>query len=153
MDSLPPEKIQQTRYQGPDDARIRRRTQGGQDRDTGVRMDPRRANPPGDDRALSEGQGQQMGELNVTGNGGRHMHVVQGAGTCGRGWRVEGTGDVQVGGASHWEKRWGVGENERDSSMNGYGWGGGWKERKTNDPLNGKIKRWVRRSRLKCNNK
>ena len=39
-----------------------------------------------------------------------------------------------VGGASHQERRRGLGENERDSTMNGCGWVGGGKEGETNDP-------------------
>ena len=58
-------------------------------------------------------------------NGSRHRHAVQGAGMSGRGWRVVGAGDVQVGGALHWERRRGAGEIERVSKRNGYGWGGG----------------------------
>ena len=41
---------------------------------------------------------------------------------------MAGASDIQLGGASHLEKRWGAGEKERYLKMNGYGWGGGRKE-------------------------
>ena len=44
-------------------------------------------------------------------------------------------------------------KNERALTMNGNGWRGDSKEGETNDPKNGKIKRWDRRSRLKCKDK
>ena len=47
------------------------------------------------------------------GNVGRRRHVVRGAGTSVRGWQVAGTGDAQVGGASHQERRWVAGEKIR----------------------------------------
>ena len=54
--------------------------------------------------------------------------MEQGAGTSGGGWRAAVVGAVQVGGASHRERRWGTGEIERFLKRNGYGWGGGRKE-------------------------
>ena len=64
------------------------------------------------------------------GNGGRCRHTARCAGTSGRGWRVAGMGDFHVSSALLWERRWGAGENiERDSTMNGYRWGGGRKEK------------------------
>ena len=39
------------------------------------------------------------------GHGNRRRHAAMGADTSGRGWRVEGTGDVQVGGTLQQEKR------------------------------------------------
>ena len=67
-------------------------------------------NPQGSDRDLGVGRGQQRGELTIMGNGGRCRHVAQGAGAISGGWRVAGACDVQVGGALHLERRWGVGE-------------------------------------------
>ena len=65
------------------------------------------------------------GGLNWHGNGSRCRNVEQGAGTSGGGWRAAVVGAVQVGGASHRERRWGTGEIERFLKRNGYGWGGG----------------------------
>ena len=62
---------------------------------------------------------------------------------------MAGAGDVQVGGASHWERRWGAGVNERDLTISSCGWGGSRKEGETNDPENDRRKRWGRRARLK----
>ena len=50
----------------------------------------------------------------------------------------------------------GGGERVKDEMvlmMNGYGWGGGRKEEETNDPENGRRKKWGRRDKLKCNAK
>ena len=44
-------------------------------------------------------------------NGSRQRHTDWVAGTSGRGWWTAGTVNVQVGGASHQESRWGAGEN------------------------------------------
>ena len=54
---------------------------------------------------LGAGQGRQRGEQTNTGNGGRRRHAEQGAGKSGGGCWVSGAGDVQVGGALHWERR------------------------------------------------
>ena len=59
---------------------------------------------------------------------------------------MAGAGDAQVGRDLHQETRWGAGENERDSTMNGYGWGGSRKEGEKSDP---EIKRWGGRPSLK----
>ena len=50
------------------------------------------------------------GEAHRHRNGSRRRHVALDAGTSGGGWRVAGAGDSQVGGASHWERRWGASE-------------------------------------------
>ena len=42
---------------------------------------------------------------------------------------------------------------DRDSKRNSYGWGGGKKEGRKNDPENGRRNRWGGRARLKSNNK
>ena len=76
-------------------------SQVGLGRDTEAQRDPRRSNSPGSDRDLGTDQGRQRGERTVTGNGDRHSHVMRGAGTSGRGWRLEGTGNIQLGSASH----------------------------------------------------
>ena len=45
-------------------------------------------------------------------NSSRLRHAARGAGISGVGWRAAaGAGDVQVGGASHQERRWGAGGN------------------------------------------
>ena len=55
----------------------------------------------------------------VTGNGSSSRHAARGTETSDGGWRVAGVGDVQVGGASHWERRWGEGANiERYTTIN-----------------------------------
>ena len=82
-------------------------------------------------------------------NGGRRRNAARSAEMNGGGWRGAGAGDVQVGGASHRERRWGLGVNERALTMNGCGWGGGRKEEETNNPENVRRKRWGRRARLK----
>ena len=40
-------------------------------------------------------------------------------------------------------------KNERASTMNGYGWGGGRRQGETNDPENDRRKRWGGRATLK----
>ena len=77
--------------------------------EAGAQRHPRRANPPGADRDLGAGQGKRGGRT-VMGNDSRRRHAVLGAGMSGAGWQVAGVGDVQVGGASHGERRWGGGE-------------------------------------------
>ena len=46
-------------------------------------------------------------------NDDRRRHAARGAETSSGGWQVASAGDVQVGGALRWERRWGAGENER----------------------------------------
>ena len=103
-------KIHPTWTPKPDDAKIWRRTWGGQGRDTDTWRDLRRYNPPGADMDLGAGREQQRGGENRHENGNRCRHTVQGAGTRGGGWRAEGTGGVQVGGDLHQDRRWGAGE-------------------------------------------
>ena len=62
---------------------------------TQARRDPKQANPPGDNRDLGAGQGQQWGE-NRRVNDSRHRNTVQGAETSGRIWMVVGVGAVHV---------------------------------------------------------
>ena len=64
------------------------------------------------------------GGANRHGNGSRHRHAAQGAGTNGVVWRVEVAGRFQVGGAFNRERRWGLGVNKMDPKRNGCGWGG-----------------------------
>ena len=113
--SLSHTKIHPTRNQGPDNARIWRINWGGRGRDTDAWRDLQHENSPGADRDLGAGQGWQRGDHTVPVNGGRRRHTERGAGTSGGGWRVAGAGDVQVGGVSHQERRWGAGE-EREGS-------------------------------------
>ena len=54
------------------------------------------------------------------GNGGRRRHAVQGAETSCGGLQVVVAGDVQVGGSSRQERKWGKGaKRERTTTMNG----------------------------------
>ena len=53
----------------------------------------------------------EKGGANRHGNDSRCRHAARGVGTSGGGWRAVGVGDVQMGGASHRERRWGAGEN------------------------------------------
>ena len=108
--SLPYTKIHPKRNQGTDDAKIWRRTWGGQGKDTEAERDPQMANPLGVYRELVAGQGRQRGERAITGNGSRRRHTAQGAGTSGKGRRVAGEVDAQVGGALQRKRRWGAGE-------------------------------------------
>ena len=48
---------------------------------------------------------------NWNGNGSKRRHEAQGVGTSGRGWQAAVADDIQVGGASHRERRWGAGKN------------------------------------------
>ena len=95
--SRPRAKIRPTRNQGPDDSRIRRRTQGGRGRDTEAWRDPIQAIPPGGDRDIGAGRRRQRWEQTGTGNGDRCRHAARGIGKSGGGWRVAGAGNVQVG--------------------------------------------------------
>ena len=52
--------------------------------------------------------------MNSHRNGDRRGYAARGADTSGRGWRVAGLGDVQVGGASRQERRRGAGATERE---------------------------------------
>ena len=84
---------------------------------------------------MGAGRGQKGGGGETgTVNGRRRRHAARGAGTSGGGWQVVDTGDVQVGGASHQERKWVAGVNERDMKMKGCGWGGGRKEGVKNYP-------------------
>ena len=74
--SRPHSKTHPTRKQGPDDARIRRRTQGGQGRDTEAQRYPQWGNPPRDYRDLGSGRGRKKGYHNYMGNGGRYKHAA-----------------------------------------------------------------------------
>ena len=74
--------------------------------------DQRQENPPVADSYMCVGQGRQRGEFTVTRNGGRCRHVARDAGTSDGEWRVAGAGNVQVGGASHQERRWRAGETQ-----------------------------------------
>ena len=69
-----------------------------------------RANPPVDYRDLVAGQGRQRGGAHQHRNDGRRRNVARGSGTSSGGWRVAGADNYQVGGASHQERRQGVGE-------------------------------------------
>ena len=60
------------------------------------------------------------GGANGSGRRGRRRHVVRGAGTSGGGWRVVGTGDVQVDVVMFRERRWGAGMTERCYDKNRY---------------------------------
>ena len=51
------------------------------------------------------GNGGEYGHINIR----RLKHAVHGAETSGGIWKVVDVGNVQVGGAPHWERRWGVG--------------------------------------------
>ena len=62
---------------------------------------------------------------------------------------MEDVGNVQVGGASHRERRWEAGLNKRSLTMNVCGWGGGSKEGETNNPVNNRRERWGRELDLK----
>ena len=58
------------------------------------------------------------GECTVTINGGIRSHAERGAETSGGGWQVAGVGNIQVGGDSHRERKWGTGENRNmDKTM------------------------------------
>ena len=100
------QKSTQQRYQGLDNAKIWRKTQGGRGSYKETRREPQWTNPPGDDRALGKGQGRHRRKRTGTGYGGRLRHMSQGLGTSGGVWRVAGEGNAQGGGASYWERRW-----------------------------------------------
>ena len=53
-------------------------------------------------------------------NGSRHRHAARGTGARRGGWQAAGVGDVQVGGASHWERRWGAGARDMDDDDKHY---------------------------------
>ena len=59
------------------------------------------------------------------GNVSRNRHAERDAGMIDGGWQLEGVGYVQVGRASHRERRWGAGVNERALTMNSCRWGMG----------------------------
>ena len=85
----------------------------------GIWRYPRQATPPGYERDPGSGRGQKMRGGTVTGNGGRRRHAARGIETSYGGWWVAGVGDVQVGGAYHWERRWVEGEKiERYTTIN-----------------------------------
>ena len=76
------------------------------------------------------------------GNGSRCRHAEQGARESGGSWRVAGAGDTQVGGASHWERRWGAGETrgiQLGTAAGGEAVGktGGGNKRSRNDRIKG----------------
>ena len=78
-------------------------------------------NPRGQKGPESSPRAAKVAGHTVTVHVGRRMHMAWGAETSGRGWRVAGAGDVQVGGALHQERRWRVGANiERDTMIIGF---------------------------------
>ena len=70
---------------------------------------------------MGAGRGQQNRDRTSTRNGDRRRHAARGTRKSGGACQVAGAGDVQVGGASHQERRWGAGANERALTMNGCG--------------------------------
>ena len=68
---------------------------------------------PRDDRDLCAVQGWQREERTTPVNGGRCRPAERGTETSDGGWRMEGVGNVQVGGASRQERRFGGGANDR----------------------------------------
>ena len=97
-------KIQPTRKPKPEDAMIRRRTQGGRGRDTETRRDLQQTDLPGDKRYLGAGRGRQRKEQNGT-------RTASDDGTQLVGWREADADVVKVGGNLHRYWRRGVGEN------------------------------------------
>ena len=138
--SRPCAKTHPTRNQGPDDARIRRRSWGVRGRGIEVKSYPQRANSPGADRDLGAGWGRQRGRA-MSQETGADAGTRRGS----QRWAAE-AGGWWVRATSRWAdlrtERWGWErvKNERSSKMNGYSWGGVRKEGETNESENGKIK-------------
>ena len=104
--SLPPTKIHPTRYQGLDDARIQRRTRGGQGGGTGETEGPTMIKPSIFQHGTGHRQRATNGEAQNHGNDSRRRHAARIAEMRGRGWIVAGMDGIQMGSASRRERRW-----------------------------------------------
>ena len=102
------------RDKGPEDANIWRRHRGYRGGETESRRNLRQVNPPPQG---TTGTWVQAEGGKGRGAPARERRKIQACGTGHKdkrpeagGWRVAGAGNAQVGGASHWERRWGAGE-------------------------------------------